>query len=122
MSLKYGKKPNAKRYRLTDKEKKFTEVYLANGKNATKAALEAYNTDKYSVATAIGHENLKKAKVQAMITDFAETAQARIQELAIQDKNLTVALYASKDVLDRAGMKPVEKQAIAGNLKVEWAT
>lgn len=44
---------------LTLKQKKFLKVYFETG-NATKAALEAYETDSYDSANAIGSENLAK--------------------------------------------------------------
>mgnify|MGYP001559778143 CR=1 FL=1 len=46
---------------LTLKQKKFLKVYFETG-NATKAALEAYDTDDPNTASVIGAENLVKLR------------------------------------------------------------
>lgn len=62
--------------KLTPKEERFCYEYLANGFNASKAALKAGYSQK--TAYIIGHENLKKpkihARIQAMKDNLAETA------------------------------------------------
>ena len=46
---------------LTLKQKKFLKVYFETG-NATKATLEAYDTDDPETASAMGSENLRKLR------------------------------------------------------------
>ena len=100
-----------KRRNPTLKELKFALEYLKRG-NGTQAALIAYDTDDPNCARAIASENLTKPAVRAVIEEYAMKAQMRMQELSAQDKHLPTALGASKDILDRAGFKPVEKTQV----------
>ena len=50
---------------LNDRQKRFCEFYVANGHNATKAALDAGYSEK--TARAIGSENLTKPDIQEYI-------------------------------------------------------
>lgn len=93
---------------ITPKQKKFADEFLATG-NQVQSALKAYNTDSYKTASVIGNENLAKPRVLRYLESKSEGAAIRVVELSEQDENLTVALGASKDILDRAGYKPVEK-------------
>lgn len=103
----------------TPKQKKFADTYIDTG-NGTRAALEAYDTDKEEVAAVIASENLRKPKVLEYLESRSEQAAIRVVELSEQDENLNVALGASKDILDRAGYKPVEKsQSVVLNLAGE---
>jgi phage terminase small subunit len=96
---------------LTPKQKEFADEYLETG-NGVQSALSVYDTEDYSTAGNIASENLKKPKVQQYLENNAEQAALRVIELSKQDENLPVALNASKDILDRAGFKPVERQDI----------
>jgi len=96
---------------ITKKQKDFADEYLETG-NGTQAALKAYDTDNENTAAVLASNNIRKHKVQAYLEDKAEKAAIRVVELSEQDINLPVALGASKDVLDRAGYKPIEKQEI----------
>ncbi len=105
--------------RLTKKEKGFADKYLETG-NRTQAALDVYETTDYMTAANIGSENLKKPKVIAYLESKADRAAERIVELSEQEKMLPVALGASKDILDRAGYKPIEKSVVSNfNVDVE---
>ena len=55
--------------RLTEKLENFAAEYTANGGNATKAALTAYPNISYAAAKVLGHNNLKKPAVKALISD-----------------------------------------------------
>lgn len=105
----------------TKKQKVFAKEYAKTG-NGTQSALKAYDTDSVVTADSMARENLGKPRVMALIEGYAETAQYRIQELSAQEKNLNVALTASRDIMDRAGFKPVEKNAhaIQGDLTISW--
>jgi len=94
--------------RLTKKEKAFANEYINTGVGTT-AALKAYDTDDYMTAASIASENLKKPKVIAYIESKAEKAAEFVFTLAETGENENVRLSASKDILDRAGFKPVEK-------------
>lgn len=104
---------------LTPKQEKFVKEYLDSG-NGTKAALEVYDTNNPRVAASIASENLTKPNIQKYLEDIAVKAATRVEQLMEQSENLTVALGASKDILDRAGYKPVDKSELSnpdGNLK-----
>lgn len=85
---------------LTPKQERFCYEYLANGFNATKAALKA----KYSERTAyaIGAENLKKPQIQARIQEMkdnlAETAG--ISALMILQEHMKIAQASQGQVRD----------------------
>lgn len=104
---------------LTPKQEKFVKEYLDSG-NGTQSALKVYDTDNPRTAAAIASENLTKPNIQKYLEDIAIKAATRVEQLMEQSENLTVALGASKDILDRAGYKPVDKSELSnpdGNLK-----
>lgn len=94
--------------RLTKKEKGFANDFLDTG-NGVQSALNNYDTESYSTAGVIAHENLKKPKIQAYLLDKAEVAVGIVFEIATAGENDNVKLSAAKDILDRAGFKPTEK-------------
>lgn len=94
--------------KLTLKQKIFIEAYLEK-KNATQAALKAYDTTDYNTAGNIGSENLKNPKIMAFLEAAAEEAAGNIMQLAQTARNETVRLNANKDILDRAGYEPIKK-------------
>ena len=49
--------------KLTLKQKKFADAYIATKGNGTQAALSTYNTSDYSTAATIANENMKKPEV-----------------------------------------------------------
>ena len=103
--------------RLTKKEKGFADDYIETG-NGVQSALEHYDTDDYSTAGAIASQNLKKLKIQNYIQQHAEAAESMIYSLSQNAQAENVRLGASKDILDRAGFKPIE-QSININLNQE---
>jgi phage terminase small subunit len=105
--------------KVTIKQAKFIEEYLKTG-NATQAVYKSYNVKAEHTAASIGSENLRKPDIKALIESFAESAAKRISQLSAQDENLTVALGASKDILDRAGFKPKEEEFVQNNLIINW--
>jgi phage terminase small subunit len=76
--------------RLTVKQRKFAKEYVANGGNATQAALKVYDTTEYHTAGLIGHENINKPKLKQAI----ETALIRL-DITPED-----VLKSFKDVRD----------------------
>ncbi len=105
--------------RLTKKQKGFADAYLETG-IGVQSALKNYDTKDYDTANAIAVENLQKPSVQQYLEAHAHSAAIRVKQLSSQKKNLGVALGASKDILDRAGYKPVEKtQSVHINVNLE---
>ena len=102
----------SKKERLTPKQKEFVKEYLNTG-NGTQSALKVYNTKSENMAAVIAHGNIRKDKIKIAIEKASGGAISRIEELSISAKNENVKLAANKDLLDRAGYKPVEKLANA---------
>ena len=102
---------------LTPKQKVFADKYLETG-NGTHSALEAYDTDKEHTAASIASENLRKPDVRAYLESKADVAAGVIFDLCMNAENETVKLNASKDILDRAGFKPVEESKVSGSVIV----
>ena len=100
----------------TSKQDKFIDSYCLTG-NATKAAeMAGYSktsakqqghTLKNQFAGEIG-ERMKR-----MIQDCVPGALAQINDLAGTAESEGVRLNACKDILDRAGFKPVDKQEVS---------
>lgn len=103
--------PETKR-KLTWKQKKFADHYIVSG-NATQSALKVYGKEKkplvYQTAHSLGSENLSKPTVMEYIQSKAQDCAENIYELAKTAQNENVRLNASKDVLDRAGFKAIER-------------
>lgn len=93
---------------LTKKEKGFADDYLETG-NGTQSALNNYNTESYSTAGVIAHDNLKKPKILEYLQDHAEEAASMIFFLSQHAESEAIKLSASKDIMDRAGLKAPEK-------------
>ena len=93
---------------LTKKEKGFANDYMETG-NGTLAIKENYDVANDNVAAVMASRNLRKDKIQEYIADHAEDAEAMIYKLSQEATQEAIRLSASKDILDRAGFKPVEK-------------
>lgn len=102
--------------------KEFAKEYLetGNGTQSVKEVFSTINSDESAAVTA--SRLLRNVKVRAYLEDQAEKAAIRIQELSEQNKNLPVALGASKDIMDRAGYKPVEKSEVKGDINIPAIT
>ncbi len=96
---------------LTKKQAEFVKEYLETG-NGVQSALKVYDTESYKTASNIASENLDKPRIQKYLESIADKAVTRVEQLMEQSENLNVALGASKDILDRAGYKPVDKAEI----------
>lgn len=93
---------------LTKKQKGFVKDYMETG-NATLAVKNNYDVANDLTARVIGSENLTKPNVIAYLESKAEKAAEFVYQLAESGENENVRLGASKDILDRAGFKPIEK-------------
>ena len=97
---------------MTEKQDKFIETYVLTG-NATKAAVAAG----YSEKTAKVKGSQLKAQFQGeihketqrIIADKVPSSIKWLTELAEGAESESVRLGAIKDILDRAGLKPVDK-------------
>ena len=104
---------------LTKKQAEFVKEYLDTG-NGVQSALKAYDTEDYSTAGNIASENLKKPKILEYLESVADKVASNMYHLALNAESEQVQLGAGKDILDRAGYKPVDKSELSnpdGNLK-----
>lgn len=112
---------------LTTRQQALVDVMVAEGLNTTQAAKAAgYAEGKAGYVTAA--KTLKLPHVQQyMMQRIAEQlgtnaafAAAKVMKLAGSAKSEYVQLEAAKDILDRAGFKPIDRQQvqIAGDIKV----
>ncbi len=108
--------------KLRGKQRAFADSYMSNGENGTQACRDAGYKGNQKTLGVVAVENLAKPSVKKLIESYAPKAALRVEELCAQEKNLNVALGAAKDILDRAGYKPVDKQATAiqGDINISW--
>tara|TARA_R110001599_G_scaffold330429_1_gene544818 strand:- start:124 stop:492 length:369 start_codon:yes stop_codon:yes gene_type:complete len=117
---------------MTDKQDLFIQEYVRSG-NATKSAIYAGYSEK--TAKAQGHQLKNKLSNQIQdatykaLQDKIPQALKWVTDLAENAESESVRLGAVKDILDRAGMKPVEKietttieQMSAEDIKKELAS
>jgi len=117
---------------MTDKQDLFIQEYVRSG-NATKSAIYAGYSEK--TAKAQGHQLKNKLSSQIQdatykaLQDKIPQALKWVTDLAENAESESVRLGAVKDILDRAGMKPVEKietttidQMSAEDIKKELAS
>ena len=114
--------------KLTTKQQALVDVMVAEGLNTTQAAKAAgYAEGKAGYVTA--SKTLKLPHVQQyMMQRIAEQlgtnaafAAAKVMKLANGAKSEYVQLEAAKDILDRAGFKPIDRQQVqvAGDIRVQ---
>ena len=117
---------------MTDKQDLFIQEYVRSG-NATESAIYAGYSEK--TAKAQGHQLKNKLSNQIQdatykaLQDKIPQALKWVTDLAENAESESVRLGAVKDILDRAGMKPVEKietttieQMSAEDIKKELAS
>lgn len=93
---------------ITKKQKAWADKYLETG-NKTQSALEVYDTESYGTAAVIGVENINKPKVREYLEENASAVAQNMMRLALNAEREADQISAGKDVLDRAGFKPIEK-------------
>ncbi len=94
---------------LTKKQAEFVKEFLDTG-NGVQSALKAYDTDNYNSANQIAIENLQKPTIIEYLTSQADKVASNMVRLALNAERESDQISAGKDVLDRAGFKPVDKQ------------
>ena len=98
------------------RELEFVQKYVENGGNATEAAKAVGVSD--TSASTVGHrfKNRLSDEIEtaqsASRSGYAVKAVSYLKFLAESAKSESVRLGAIKDILDRAGFKPVDKQEI----------
>ena len=94
----------------TQQQEKFVEYYMLSGNAAKSAEFAGYGSPKQR-----GYELKNKFKEEletrqkALISDSIPGVIGQIIELAKSAESEAVRLNASKDLMDRAGFKPIEK-------------
>lgn len=107
---------------LKPNHKVFADTYIDTG-NATLAAKEAMSVTNDNSAGAVGSRLLRNAKIIEYIEGKAEHVASIVYEIAQFGESDPVRLSASKDILDRAGFKPVERtQNVNLNLDADLTT
>lgn len=104
--------------KLTKKQKGFVKDYLNTG-NGQESALRHYDIegkDKEAIARSIASQNLTKLNIREAIESHAPAAQAMIYKLSQEGEAEVIRLNASRDIMDRAGFKPIDKSV---NLNVD---
>ena len=115
---------------LTDKQRKLVDTIVTTGCTIKEAGIIAgYSTKNNTEAARVSaSRTLRLPKVQRYMMEQvaktiglgAVTASKKMVELSNSAKSEYVQLEASKDILDRAGYKPVEKSMslVQGNISV----
>lgn len=103
-------KPKKKR-KITYKQKQFVKAYVELGGNGTRAALKAFDIKDNNpvTANAVATEYLQKPLVRELLESYAVPIVEHVRTLATNARSEYVQLEASRDILDRAGYKAVER-------------
>ena len=114
--------------KLTTRQKALVEAYVANGGNLTKAAEEAGYAEGNS-GRVTAWKSMKLPHVQQYLmqqtaeafSTHAAMAVGKVAGLAKSAKSEYVQLEAAKDLLDRAGFKPIDRAQVqvAGDIRVQ---
>ena len=113
--------------KLTRRQASLVDAYVANGGNLTKAAKEAGyaagESGRVSAQRAMKTAHVKQHMMQVVADEFSKHAPMALGQLAGLSKRAKseyVQLEASKDLLDRAGFKPVDRSQVqvAGDIRV----
>jgi phage terminase small subunit len=97
---------------LTPQQEKFIECFVASG-NATQSALAAGYSEKGAGRQGYCLKNRYQAEIdkrtRAEIKSLVPEALRQLKSLALQSESEQVRFQATRDILDRAGLKPTEK-------------
>lgn len=89
--------------KLTLKQKKFVQEYVATNGNGTKAALRVYDTNKPDVAKAIATENLTKPSVREELERILRKEEYRVENYISNTSDIAseqpLKGYSGTDVL-----------------------
>tara|TARA_R100000781_G_scaffold102481_2_gene65981 strand:+ start:5280 stop:5657 length:378 start_codon:yes stop_codon:yes gene_type:complete len=113
--------------KLTRRQIALVDAYVANGGNVTQAAKEAGyaegDSGRVSAQRALKTAHVKQHLMQVVAEQFSRHAPMALGQLAGLSKGAKseyVQLEASKDLLDRAGFKPIDRSQVqvAGDIRV----
>ena len=97
---------------MTERQDKFIDIYSKTG-NATQSAIEAGYSQKTAKQKGYELKNLLRKEIneqtQKVLADHVPSSIKWLSELARDSESDSVRLGAIKDLLDRAGLKPVER-------------
>ena len=97
---------------MTERQDKFIEHYSVTG-NATQSAIHAGYSEKTAKQKGYELKNILRDKIndqtQRVLADKIPSSLHFLSELAEKAESESVRLGAIKDLLDRAGLKPVER-------------
>ena len=95
-----------------EKHRKFIDTYALSG-NSTQAAIEAGYSEKAARQTGYKlrtrYEDEITQRVRTILPQIISENLAIVQTLAREGQSESVRLNASNSLLDRAGLKPVER-------------
>ena len=112
---------------ITTRQRALVEAYVANGGNLTKASQEAGyaagDSGRVSAQKAMKTTHVQQYMMQVISEQFSRHAPMAVGQLAGLAKGARseyVQLEASKDLLDRAGFKPIDRSQVqvAGDIRV----
>ena len=113
--------------KLTEKQTALVDTLVANGCSIKKAAeLAGYSkgeSGRVSASKAVKLPQVQQYMMQRMNEQFglsATIAAGRLRSLVSDAKSEYVQLEAAKDLLDRAGYKPIDRSQVqvAGDIQV----
>ena len=95
-----------------EKHRKFIDTYALSG-NSTQSAIEAGYSEKYAKQTGYKlktqYQDEIADRVHTILPQIISENLAIVQTLAREGQSESVRLNASNSLLDRAGLKPVER-------------
>ena len=113
--------------KLTTKQTALVDTLVANGctigKAADLAGYAAGESGRVTASKALKLAHVQQYMMQRMNEEFglsATLAAGTVRRLAVGAKSEYVQLEASKDLLDRAGYKPIDRSQVqvAGDIRV----
>jgi len=113
--------------KVTAKQAALVDTLVASGctikEAAAQAGYAAGESGRVSASKALRQPHVQQYMMQRVSEQIglnATTAAARVMKLATGAKSEYVQLEASKDILDRAGFKPIDRSQVqvAGDIRV----
>ena len=96
---------------MNERHKKFSDEYLTNGMNATKAYLSVYPTVKEETAAVNGHKLLRNTKIEAYVKAKREKDSKKLQitrDDIIEKLTLVVDKFLLEGRLTNNALKAIE--------------
>jgi phage terminase small subunit len=116
-----------KQHKVTEKQMALVDTLVATGCTVREAAQEAGyakgESGRVSASKALRQPHVQQYMMERISDQLgmnATVAAAKVLKLASGAKSEYVQLEASKDILDRAGFKPIDRSQVqlAGDIKV----